>query len=84
MNERIKELLIQSEVFNKDGTVLKDVCGYELNKFAQLIVRECADIAYDTQYNHGRASYETDSCARAIRQHFGVGVIHLPSVAITV
>ena len=41
MNERIKELLIQSEVFNKDGTVLKDVCGYELNKFAELIVSEC-------------------------------------------
>ena len=27
MNERIKQLLIQSEVFNKDGTVLKDVTG---------------------------------------------------------
>jgi hypothetical protein len=38
--ERIKELLIQSEVFNKDGTVLKDVTGYELNKFAELIVAE--------------------------------------------
>jgi hypothetical protein len=41
MNKRIKQLLIQSEVFNKDGTVLKDVCGYELNKFAELIVEKC-------------------------------------------
>jgi hypothetical protein len=37
MNERLKELLIQSEVFNKDGTVLKDVTKYELNKFAELV-----------------------------------------------
>ena len=49
MNERIKELLIQSEVFNKDGTVLKDVTGYELNKFANLVAAQereaCAKIA---------------------------------------
>ena len=44
MNERIQELLIQSEVFNKDRTVMKGVTGYELNKFAQLIVKECAGI----------------------------------------
>ena len=43
MNERIKELLIQSEAFNKDCTVLKGITGYELNKFAQLIVRECLE-----------------------------------------
>lgn len=49
MNERIKELLIQSEVFNKDGTVLKDVCGYELNKFAELIVRECGRVYIQNQ-----------------------------------
>jgi len=42
MNERIKQLLIQSEVFNKDGTILKDVTGYELNKFAELIVADYA------------------------------------------
>jgi hypothetical protein len=44
----------------------------ESAEFAELIVAECADIAHDTQYNHGRASYETGSCARAIRQHFEV------------
>jgi hypothetical protein len=47
MNDRIKQLLIQSEVFNKDGTVLKDVTGYELNKFAELIVRQCAEICLE-------------------------------------
>ena len=47
MNQRIQELLIQSEVFNNNRTVMKGVTGYELNKFAQLIVRECASLAYD-------------------------------------
>jgi len=92
MNERIKELaeragfvLWGDESWNP-GEVIDWSSRYddELEKFAELIVRECADIAYDTQYNHGRASYETDSCARAIRQHFGVGVIHLPSAVTTV
>jgi hypothetical protein len=44
-----------------------------IEKFSQLIVAECADIAHNTQYNHGRASYETGSCARAIKKYFGVG-----------
>jgi hypothetical protein len=70
MNERIAKLYDQAIVLEDGGDY---VCG-ELDpvKFAQLIVRECANIAHDTQYNHGRASYETGSCARAIRQHFEV------------
>jgi len=65
MNERIKQLLIQSEVFNKDGTVLKDVCGYELNKFAELIVQKCADIG--ERYADG--NYEVRN---QIMAHFGL------------
>ena len=65
MNESIRELLILSEVFNKDGTVLKDVTEYELNKFAELLIRKCADIA-DT--NDCNLSLNGDS----IRMHFGV------------
>ena len=68
MNERIKELLIQSEVFNKDGTVLKDVCGYELNKFAELIVKECSYLA--DQAHHKATGGK--SAGGYIRQHFGV------------
>jgi predicted nucleotidyltransferase len=64
MNERIKQLLIQSEVFNKDGTVLKDVTGYELNKFAQLLVADCIELAG----NH----YDARSAVNDIKQHFGV------------
>jgi len=67
MKELIKQLLIQSEVFNKDGTVLKDVCGYELNKFAEFIVRECAGVGYDASY------YECAlNVSDKIKQHFGV------------
>jgi hypothetical protein len=65
MNERIKQLLIQSEVFNKNGTVLKDVTGYELNKFALLIVQQCADIGQ--QYADG--NYEVYN---QILEHFGI------------
>ena len=65
MNERIKQLLIQSEVFNKDGTVLKDVTGYELNKFAELIVQKCADIGQ--QYADGNYEFYNQ-----ILEHFGV------------
>ena len=65
MNERIKELLIQSEVFNKDGTVLKDVTGYELNKFALLIVQKCAKVG--ERYADG--NYEVYN---QIMAHFGL------------
>ena len=75
MNERIKELLIQSEVFNKDGTVLKDVTGYELNKFAELIVRECADICMEMAAKcaglPGDGALAKD-CADWIKKDFGV------------
>ena len=64
MNERIKKLLIRSEVFNKDGTVLKDVTGYELNKFAELLVADCIELAG----NH----YDARSAVSDIKQHFGV------------
>ena len=79
MNERIQELLIQSEVFNKDRTVMKGVTGYELNKFAELIVRECISINRQRMF----PDYEGDSlrvahnnallCATSdMFEHFGV------------
>ena len=68
MNQRILELAKQAGLKYPSEEALSPV----EQKFAQLIVAECANIAHDTQYNHGRASYETGSCARAIRQHFEV------------
>ena len=84
MNDRIKQLLIQSEVFNKDGTVLKDVTGYELNKFAELIVRECLkelkDMIVDESEllypnNKQTTEFVNDRLLDAydnIKEHFGV------------
>jgi hypothetical protein len=80
MNERIKELLIQSEVFNKDGTVLKDVTGYELNKFALLIVRECVQELETSRkcdpYNGDLFDCEYNTCINEqttmLKEHFGV------------
>ena len=37
MNERIKELAEQAETWNADG----DKCEVDLDKFAELIVKEC-------------------------------------------
>ena len=68
MNKRIKQLLIQSEVFNKDGTVLKDVTGYELKKFAELIVREC--IYWCNA--HARDDGTAQRIAEDIKKDFGV------------
>jgi hypothetical protein len=68
MNQRIQELLIQSEVFNKDRTVMKGVTGYELNKFAQLIVEKCAGIIESQDVDPSfklRMSW-------AVKEHFGV------------
>jgi hypothetical protein len=43
----------------------------EFKKFAELIVRECAKIAYNKQYKHSSAHTRGD-CAEAIKEHFGV------------
>ena len=69
MNERIRELLIQSEVFNKDGTVLKDVTGYELNKFAELIVQECVQLCQECIDD---GCIEAQEPMTKIKEHFGV------------
>ena len=69
MNDRIKELLIQSEVFNKDGTVLKDVTGYELNKFAELIVQECVQLCQECIDD---GCIEAQEPMTKIKEHFGV------------
>jgi hypothetical protein len=63
MNERIKELAEQAEVWNVDG----DKCEVDLQGFAELIVRECAGVGYDASY------YECAlNVSNKIKQHFGV------------
>jgi hypothetical protein len=66
MNERIKQLMRQAcKESIRPESVLEDVPQDVLEKFAQLIVRECCDIVHS----------KTDESIRvvmAIEQHFGV------------
>jgi translation initiation factor 6 (eIF-6) len=83
MNERIEKLAEQAvlqanEVFDQKG---KDYSGIVMEKFAELIVRECiaqcefvANMA--TLTNNGEMARKTqttaESCAKMIKKHFGV------------
>ena len=74
MNERIKELAEQAgletqpaklKIYkNDDGTVTSGGWEYPLEKFAELIVRECVLIS--------RTSTDGFSAGRRMEEHFGV------------
>ena len=73
MNERIKELISDAsdEVWgNNPYNGSPEFEGYELNpeKFAELIVKECANIVTDAVNHREPASTYADK----IREHFGV------------
>ena len=75
MNERIKELAEQAAKGEGWGMEVWQTTYSE--KFAELIVRECADICKDTaekQFNplFSRESDGADVCYRKIKEHFGV------------
>ena len=66
MNERIKELAEQA------GWMMGDeVEGFNirLEKFAELIVQECADVAKETRW---AVPPSQEQIARGIQQHFGI------------
>jgi hypothetical protein len=82
MNERIKQLAKQAEEYADIEYNASDLDWYELKeeKFAELIVRECAeitdglsklyprtDVAFDVGYTMG-----TSRATKEIKQHFGV------------
>jgi len=89
MNERIKELALQSQLVYEttDGKVYNswedyvDLTEY-VEKFAELIVRECADIInhrantcgdnLDSIKANKHVRNEQRECATTIKQHFGV------------
>ena len=74
MNERIRQLAIKADIMAPYSNY--EPLGYQ--KFAELIVRECAglcehesnDDEYD-QYDMGM-SVKAENIKTAIRQHFGV------------
>lgn len=74
MNERIRELIEQateSKGFLTAGDSVPPLPVKEFNKekFAELIVRECADVAKETRW---AVPPSQEQIARGIQQHFGV------------
>ena len=80
MNERIRELAEQAEEYSY-VEYSKKLTGYDReyffrSKFAELIVRECANICKEQEYKYWRSSEEDEwtpiDSANAIQEHFGV------------
>lgn len=75
MNERIKELALDSGavvtgiVATNYGKDIKPICEIDIEKFAHLIIRECAEFA--RQHNLERAK-RSHLIHKAIKEHFGV------------
>ena len=70
MNERIKLLAEQAEWrFADKATGNFSEYDRRLEKFAELIVRECADVAKETRW---AVPPSQEQIARGIQQHFGV------------
>jgi hypothetical protein len=89
MNERIRELMEQAGLetqpsklkiyTNDDGTVTSGGWEYPLEKFAELIVKECMQqLELVRKYRYDRVqpleNQQTiiDECQYQIKQHFGV------------
>ena len=85
MNERIKAVLEQAEkwakgvVDQRNGTYQgKEYLDVVEEKFAELIVKECADrltmeaIHYDTLGGREVAAQTMDTASALLKQHFGV------------
>ena len=79
MNEKIKQLALDAGI----GFTLWDDSGREmidnytpeeyLEKFAELIVRECVQVCADRGAHHdGLYSAWADDCSKRIGKHFGV------------
>jgi len=67
MNERIRELIkqagyIEAHYYSDDGPFVP--AEFNKEKFAELIVRECADVAF--------LEANSRKTQRAVLQHFGV------------
>jgi hypothetical protein len=75
MNERIKELVGQAKFIAEESINKQISSNQELNafaeKFAQLIVEECAHIVENSpwRFKHG---YKAIDQANLLKQHFGV------------
>lgn len=73
MNDRIKELAIQAGAeqvaTNPDGEFVKYITP-EMEKFAELIIKECVDLFPDNL--NSMRDYTGTACRWMIKEHFGV------------
>ena len=72
MNERIKQLAEQASSTHKQNLGVYQFYTDELEKFAELIVRECIDIAQDRANFPGFPPNDVNHIIDEIREHFGV------------
>jgi|LakMenEpi03Aug12_release.lakeMendotaPanAssembly.Ray.scaffolds.fasta_scaffold299521_2 hypothetical protein len=74
MNERIKELINQCTSYS-DGSTWTSREEFDKEKFAELIVKECADIALKSGSVTNKSAVavaEADRIYHKINEHFGV------------
>ena len=70
MNERIRELAEQAGFIDK-GNNHTAYMSFDHQKFAELIVKECADaIINDKRLSDVRSA--ANGCVRTVKEHFGV------------
>ena len=77
MNERIRELAEQAEIYAgeqiDEGADYNQYPRYYTEKFAELIVQECAQVSEDDITDGDACCTNTaDRIARQIKKHFGV------------
>ena len=70
MNERIRELAEQAEGTKKHVPAVWQFYDHELVKFAELIVRECANVSVRTGALN-EADFEGEMIADSIKEYFG-------------
>jgi len=74
MNERIKELAEQtSHIWHASGAPqIYEFTPEKLEKFAELIVRECADVCFRIDDEYDGEEVGATWCVDGILKHFGV------------
>ena len=65
MNKKIEEMAKQCWSYTINGVLIDGHLHFDYEKFAELIVRECADIAALNQHQY-------DSVDNYVLRHFGV------------
>jgi hypothetical protein len=79
MNERIRELARQAGFEHPDHVGTCEIYAYfDHEKFAELIVRECAEISEQSQWSEAKGEYYEGFneamiyVSNKIKEHFGV------------